>query len=490
MKYFFTTLVTLVSFSALAQNNILLDRAYWKTAPSVASVQEHIQKGSNPAEMTSANYDPVVFAISEKAPVETIKFLISQPGNDVNKLTHDGRTYLFWSASAGNDELMAYLLTKGAKVNMVDNHGANPLNFAAGGAQKNTKVYDLLLANGLDLKKDVNHDGANALLLSIGNDRDFTLVDYFASKGLDLNSTDANGNTAFHYVARTGNIESLKKLIAKGVKYNDQAFLFAAQGGRGSSNNIEIYQYLESLKLNPAVVGKSGENALHAIARKDKQSDIIKYFISKGVDVNKADNEGNTPFMNAAAANRDLAAIELLAQNVKDINQVNKAGASALALAVRGNSPEVVAALLAKGTNVSVVDAKGDNLAVYLVQSYTPQTAQAFDAKLKLLQEKGFDLSAPQKNGNNLYHLAVAKNDIDLLKRIESFKINADAKNSEGFTPLHKAVMAAKDDSIIKYLISVGGKKDTRTEFDETAYDLATENENLQKNKVSIDFLK
>ncbi|SKB48286.1 ankyrin repeat domain-containing protein [Daejeonella lutea] len=489
MKYLLTAMLAFGSFAVSAQN-VFLDRAYWKTAPNVASIQAEIQKGNDPAALNSANYDPVVLAISEKAPNESIKFLLSQKGNDVNKLTHDGRTYIFWSATAGNTEIMEFLLNKGAKVNMVDDHGANPVNFAAGSGQANTKVYDLLLSKGADLKKDVNQDGANALLISAGADKDFALLNYFTSKGLDINNTDANGNTIFNYVARTGKIDVLAKLIEKGVKYNDNAFLFAAQGGRSGANTLELYQYLENLKLKPTVIGKNGETVLHAIARKDKQSEIIKYFISKGVDVNKADIDGNTAFMNAAAANRDLAAIELLGASVKDINQKNKNGLSALALAVRGNSPEVVAALIAKGADVKVVDKNGDNLAYYLVQSYTPQNSVAFDAKLKLLQDKGLNFAAPQQNGNTLYHLAVAKNDLTLIKKVEGLNIDKDAKNKEGYTALHKAAMSAKDDSLIKYMLEIGAKKATKTEFDETAYDLAKENEYLSKNKVSIDFLK
>ncbi|MNL27191.1 hypothetical protein D3C87_1487640 [compost metagenome] len=64
------------------------------------------------------------------------------------------------------------------------------------------------------------------------------------------------------------------------------------------------------------------------------------------------------------------------------------------------------------------------------------------------------------------------------------------AKNKDGMTALHKAAMISKDDSILKYLLSIGAKKDINTEFDESAYALAKENESLTKQNVSIEFLK
>jgi ankyrin repeat protein len=491
MKRIFVALFTLTSIAGFAQQkNTLLDQSFWKNNPDVNAVKAEIQKGADPAQLNPMSFDPVVMAINAQAPKETIEYLLSQPGNTVDKLTHDGRTYLHWAANRGNIEIMEYLVAKGAKADVIDSHGSTPLNFAAGAGQLNTKIYDICLAHGANLKKDVNHDGANALLLAVANDKDFTLTNYFVSKGLDLKSTDAAGNNAFSYAARGGNIEMLKSLLQKGVPANPTAMLMAAQGTRRGPNSIEVYQYLESLNIKPNTIGKNGENALHSIVRRPKQTENIQYFLSKGVDVNQADEEGNTVFMNAAASNPDTATLALLAPKLKNINQANQKGATALAMAVRGNAPAVVSYLIGKGADTHVTDKNGDNLAAYLVQSYRPQSAADFDAKLEILQAKGLKLNEAQQNGNTLYHLAVAKNDLSLLKKLEGRQIDVNAKNKEGLTALHKAAMIAKDDNMLKYLISIGAKKDIVTSFDETAFDLAAENESLSKNNVTVNFLK
>ncbi len=490
MKKLIFVVSTLISLSTLAQKNTLLEQSFWKNAPDVNAVKAEIEKGSDPAQFNGASFDPVVLAINSGAPNETIKYLVNQPGNSVTKITHDARTYLHWAANRGNVEIVEFLVSKGAKADIVDSHGSTVLNFAAGGGQENTKIYDICLANGANLQKDVNQDGANALLLAISNDKNLTLTNYFVSKGLDIKSKDKEGNNAFSYAARAGNIDMLKTLLGKGVPAQDNAFLMAAQGTRRGSNPIEVYTYLESLKLNPKAQNTSGENVLHILARKPKQDEIINHFLAKGIDPNQADEEGNTPFMNAAASNRDLSAFNILLPGIKNINHKNSQGATALALAVNGNSSEVVSLLLDKGADLNTTDGNGDNLGFYLVQSYNARNAADFDAKLKLLKDKGLNLSKPQTNGNTLYHLAISKDDMDLVKKLEPLKIDVNTKSKEGLTALHKAAMISKDDILLKYLLSLGAKKEIVTNFDETVYDLASENESLTKNNINVNFLK
>lgn len=491
MKKIVLAILTMLSFSAQAQKNRLLEQSFWQSSPDVDAVKVEVEKGNSPSQLNPASFDPVVLAINSQTPNASIEYLLTQPGNEVTKLTHDARTYLHWAANRGNVEVMEYLVSKGAKANIIDSHGATPLNFAAGNGQQNTKVYDICLANGANLKKDLNGDGTNALLLAISADnKELALTNYFISKGLDLRSKDKAGNNAFSYAARAGNIEMLKVLLQKGVLAQDNAMIMAAQGTRKGPNQIEVYQYLESLKLKPTARAKNGENALHILVRKPKQNEIINYFLSKGADVNQADEDGNTVFMNAAASSRDTTVLQVLLPRTKNINQVNLKGLTAIAMAVRSNSAEIVRYLIGKGASVNATDSNGDNLAFYLIQSYNSQRAEDFEAKLKVLGQKGFNIATPQKNGNTLYHLAVAKNDLSLLKRVEGLQIDVNSKNVEGLTALHKAAMISKDDAMMKYLLSIGAKKDIETSFKETAFDLAGENESLSKNNVTVNFLK
>ncbi|WP_278036066.1 ankyrin repeat domain-containing protein [Flavobacterium nitratireducens] len=500
---FVSIALTVISLVNAQQKNSLLEQSFWKSAPDVTAIKAEIAKGNNPSESTSNAFDAVVIAINNDAPAETIKFLIEQPGNGVKKMTHDNRIYLHWASNKGNVEIINYLIAKGSDLNLEDSKGYTPLTFAVSSGQKNTTVYDAFFKAGMDPKKK-DKEGVNLLLIAIPYDKDLTLTNYFISKGLSLKDTDNKGLTAFDYAARTGNIEVLKTLLQKGVIPTNNALLIAAQGSRREANTLELYKYLaEDLKLNPSVISTDGETVLHNIVRKANQNEIIDYFLSKGVDINKTDNDGNTALMNAASS-RESDALELLVSKVKDINLKNTKGESALSLAVQNGTPKAVELLLSQKADINVVDKDGNNLGYYLIQSYRPQMLgggrgpeasttpkeDPFATKLKLLQDNGLHLAEAQKDGSSLYHFAVLKNDITLLKKLADLNIDINAKNKNGLTALHKAAMIAKNDAILKYLLSIGAKKDIKTDFDETAYDLAKENETLTKNNIAVEILK
>lgn len=489
MKKKLITLLCIASLWMNAQkNNILLDNDFWKNKPNIHSVENEIKKGNNPIEFNENKFDAVTVAILNDAPVETVKYLLRQKGNDINKLTHDNRIYLHWAAYKGNIELIKYLIEKKSDVNLEDSHGLTPLVFASNAGQTDIELYKLFFNAGIDPKKKYK-DGTNILLLEIPYDSDLHLTDYLISKGLSLSDTDDKGNTAFDYATRKGNVELLKKLKEKGVKHTNNALFMAAEATRRTANTIDVFQYLvDDLKINPLLTNEDQQTVLHILVTKPNQVPIIAYFLNKEVDPEKVDKYGNTAFMYSASG-KDTQNTEIFLSMVKNINDTNNKGESALMQAVKSSTSEMVALLLKNGADINQADNNGNTSVYYLIQSYNPRNKD-FDTKLTLLKEKGLNFSAKQQEGNTLYHLAVIKNDLNLMKKLSDLNVDVNTPNNEGITPLQRAAMIAKDTSILKYLISLGAQKNAKTEFGETAYDLAKENEVLKQKKLSIDFLK
>ncbi|MDH7446954.1 ankyrin repeat domain-containing protein [Aquimarina sp. 2201CG14-23] len=487
--------LVLIYINVSAQNNVFLERDYWKSNPSIQQIDKDIVGGNDPTELNRFAFDAVAFALLEKVDNQTIKYLLTKKGNGVNKKTHDGRTYIFWAAYRDNLEMMQYLFDKGAKTDVIDSHGYSLLNFIAVTGQQNIQLYNFCISNGANLLTEINNDGANALLLVAPFLKNDKLIEFFVSKGVDLHSQDNYGNGIFNYAAKKGNINVLNLLIKKGVTYKNlnreggNAFISASQSTRNSVNKIEVYNYLEGLGIQPNVVTNRGINALHAIAFKNEELDIFNYFIERGVDVNQPDNKGDTPFMNAVSRNKKES-INYLIKFVKNINDSNKNGVTPLMRAVQRNSLDVVKLLLEHDANPLVKDSTENTLAYYVLKSYQKDKLKEFDQKITLLQEKGIDFTKPQGHGHTLWHLAVKENDMELLQRIAKLNIPINSKNNEGNTALHLAAMKANSAEILKFLLKQGADKNIQTSFEETVFDLATENELLQKQNVKLRFLQ
>ena len=483
-----------LTYAQKGNEDLFLDRNFWKTSPKVSKVKEMIDKGANPVKLNRYAFDAVCYAILENAPLKSIKYLLSLRGNEVDKYTHDGRNYFMWSAYKGNIDLLQHLIEKGSDTKIVDDHGYNPITFVAVTGQQNLKVYDLLLKNG-SLIEDLNREGANSLLLLSPHLKDFATVRYFTDKGLSIFDKDYEGNTMISYAARGGNKEIIKNLIELGVDYktknknNGNVFMFAARGFRGSTNKLEFFKFLEKIGIDANIITKENETPLHALAFRQKDLKVFELFIKKGVDPNRENNDGNTALINAVrSSNVEIA--KFLEGYTKNINHKNKEGMSALVYAFRNGDVELAEFLLENGSNILIKDKNKRNVIAHLFDSFSYSNKENFEELLDMSLKMGVYPNDVIVGNNNLIHLACEKMSNFLVKKAISFDQEINLKNDNGLTPLHLAAMKSKDNKVLKTLIESGADTALLTDFDESVYDLAKENEFLIANKVNIEFLK
>ena len=401
------------------ESNVFLNRDYWKTNPSIEEVKREIQKGHSISELDRYDFDAVSWAILENVDNTTIKQMIMMDGNGAHKITHDGRSYVFWAAYKNNLDLMSFLIEKGTDMKLIDAHGYSLANFCAVTGQMNTELYELCIQHGSVLSEEKNKDGANALLLIIPFLTDSEMIRYFESKGLDVKSIDANGNNAFVYAARSGNKKMMKLFVDRGMDpkiNNSSALFFAARGMRRNPNGIDVYKYLDSLGLDLKAVNSEKNNLLHVLARRSEDSILLEYLVEKGVGVNDKNTKGETPIMKAIQSNNKVS-----------LNVLNR-------------------------------------------------------------NESDFDVQ--DNDGNTLWHHAIEHEDKEICLLLLKYNVELNAMNQQGMSALHLACMKGENVDHLSFLVESGADINQKTEFGELPYDLALENELLNKNIDQINFLK
>lgn len=312
MQFFFGRLIIVFLFFSfftvgIAQDkNVFLERSYWKAQPTIEKIKSDIRSDKDLSEFNAYKFDAVTWAIIERVPNEVVWFLLKQNGNGVNKRSHDGRTPIFWAAYRGNIELMKALIDQGAATDLIDDHGYSLVNFAATTGQTDRKLYDLCITNGTDLTEEKNKDGATPLLLLIPHMESPEIINYFTDKGLSLETLDNQGNNAFVYAAKTGNSVMMDYLIENGFSpkaNNSAAMVWAAKGTRNKTNTVETFQYLEQLGLAVNATDKKEKNALHYLASKCKDLDVLNYFLNQEENLFLEDKKGNSPLFYALMYN-------------------------------------------------------------------------------------------------------------------------------------------------------------------------------------------
>ena len=94
------------------------------------------------------------------------------------------------------------------------------------------------------------------------------------------------------------------------------------------------------------------------------------------------------------------------------------------------------------------------------------------------------------KDGNTLWHHAIEHEDKEICLLLLKYNVELNAMNQQGMSALHLACMKGENVDHLSFLVESGADINQKTEFGELPYDLALENELLNKNIDQINFLK
>jgi ankyrin repeat protein len=143
--------------------------------------------------------------------------LLLQQGTDVNARERDMTTPLLRAVLEGNKEIVAFLLTKGAEVEVRNAWpGGTPLYYAAEKGHK--EIVELLIAKGTGVNPRVNYPAGDTPLHAATRGGHMEIVKLLIKNGADVNAKNLQGQTPLELAKNKEQTEMTELLCKHGAK--------------------------------------------------------------------------------------------------------------------------------------------------------------------------------------------------------------------------------------------------------------------------------
>lgn len=168
---------------------------------------------------------------------------------------------------------------------------------------KDYQAIEQLISEGMDINIIQPSSGASVLMIASSYFGYEECVEFLISKGANVDLKDNEGKTALLWAA-SNSFENAKILVASGADVNESAndgmtpFIQAVFGITSGKVPIEMCELLREngANINAELTGRNamGWTAIHyAVINGD--TDLVKYLVKHGANINKATAEGSTP---------------------------------------------------------------------------------------------------------------------------------------------------------------------------------------------------
>jgi len=254
-----------------------------------------------------------------------------------------------WAAAEGHSDVMQALIEHGADIHAASKSCFTALVFAA--IKNDPKSVQTLLAAS-DNPNYTLPDGVKVLIVAASH-RSTAAAGALVDGGADPNVADRGGNAPLHTAAQLGDLELVKKLLAKGGNPNARTAKTDsdARGGLGGGGGF---------------FRVAGEQTPLMVAAKSNHVDAMRALIAAGADPKLKAQDGSTLLI-AAAGSGHLEPVQYAYELDPEIKAVTDTRSTVIHAAVtftmtNSTQPEicrVIQFLADKGAALDEKDARG-----------------------------------------------------------------------------------------------------------------------------------
>lgn len=193
------------------------------------------------------------------------------------------------------------------------------------------------------------------------------------------------------------------------------------------------------------------------------QIHVVRSLLSKGIDVNQRDGDGNTPLI-IAVCHHQTKIVRVLIQHQADVHARNKKGQTAWSWATLTSNSEVIELLLHQGVdiNTKVEHAGWQGLTALIIVVHGGD-----EHLVRFLIEHGADMEIPSPQGWSALTLAIVEDRFNTVTYLVDQGVNINRKVEEGSWKGYTPLMLAVDKGythIVRFLTEHGADVNARND--------------------------